>query len=329
MGIVFYNYIIRLLKGVFDLAIFEMFGSLLGYVLWFFFDIFSSYGIAIALLCLLITIIMFPTAIKRQKNMASQARMTEKQNELMKKYGKDRQKYNEEMAKLYEKERFNPMSGCFITMLLPLVLLSGIYSVVQKPLTNTLHIPQEKVSQALVVFNDFAEEKNQPVINGVQEFQIVRNFKEIKPKLTMFNKDELSDIEEYSLGFDLFGIDLLKAPNECQFSQMLWLIPVLCFITTVISNYLLQKMSGANNQMPGCTKFMPYAMALLPLWISYGLPGAVGLYWIFNTVFNFIQGLILNKFYNVQTINAKNEAARFARLKLDEADIISEKNIED
>ena len=44
---------------------------------------------------------------------------------MKKKYGKNKQKYQEEMMKLYEKEGFNPMSGC-LPMLIQFPILFGV-----------------------------------------------------------------------------------------------------------------------------------------------------------------------------------------------------------
>ena len=125
-------------------AIFDFLGSIFGYVLWFFFDAVSNYTVAVILFTVLINLLMFPLAIKRQKNTAGNIRLTEKQNELRKRYEKDQKRYNEELAKLYEREGRSPMSGCLTTMLLPMILWFGILGVINRPLKNTLHIPDEK-----------------------------------------------------------------------------------------------------------------------------------------------------------------------------------------
>ena len=138
-------------------GIFDFLGSIFGYVLWFFFDAVSNYTVAILLFTVFINLLMFPIAIKRQKTMASNARMAEKQKELKKKYEKDMKKYNEELAKLYEKEGINPMSGCLSTMILPLILWSGIIGAINRPLQNTLHIPNEKISQAVEILPTLPE----------------------------------------------------------------------------------------------------------------------------------------------------------------------------
>ena len=54
--------------------IFNWFGSILGYLLWFIYEIVPNYGIAILLFTLIIKILMFPFSVKQQKSMASQTK---------------------------------------------------------------------------------------------------------------------------------------------------------------------------------------------------------------------------------------------------------------
>lgn len=293
--------------------IFDFLGSIFGYILWFFFHATGNYAIAIFLFAVVINIILFPTAVKRQKTMAVNARLSEKQKEIQKRFGKDKQRYNEELAKLYQQEGASPLSGCFSSMILPLVLWGGIFGAITKPLQNTLHIPQNKISEAVTVISALPDMKDK-ISSGYEQLQIVRFFGEVKPYLTMFNSGELADIEEYSSGFNLIGLNLLNRPNAVPFSDMLWIIPVLCFVVSVASMYVTQKMSGGNAQVEGAMKFVPYMMFIFTAYIAYTIPGAVGLYWILNSIIGLIQNLILNKYYNLFTLNARDEAARFASL---------------
>ena len=78
------------------MSIFNFFGSVLGYLLWFLYTVFKNYGIAIILFTIIVKALMFPFSIKSQKSMAAQSRLASKQQELQKKYAKDQMKYNEE-----------------------------------------------------------------------------------------------------------------------------------------------------------------------------------------------------------------------------------------
>ena len=85
------------------MAIFNFFGSILGYLLWFLYNIFHNYGVAIIFFTIIIKAVLFPFSVKSQRSMASQTKLADKQKELQAKYGNNKQKYNEELMKLYEK----------------------------------------------------------------------------------------------------------------------------------------------------------------------------------------------------------------------------------
>lgn len=292
--------------------LFDLLGNLFGYVLWFFFDLTSNYALAIFLFVIVINVVMFPIAIKRQKTMAVNARLVGKQKEIQKKYGRDKQRYNMELAKLYQSEGVNPMSGFLSTLVLPLLLWGGIYGAITKPLENTLHISQDKISSATQLVKTIPG-VGQTYVAGYEQLQIVKLFSYIKPYLHMFSDSEMSDIQEYSSGFNLCGMDLLSRPNASPFNSILWIIPLLCFAVSALSMYFTQRFSGNNNQIQGAMKFMPYTMFLFTAYLSYTIPGAVGLYWIFNTLVGLIQNLFLSKYYNIFSLNAKEE---FARIKV-------------
>ncbi|MBQ8538770.1 MAG: membrane protein insertase YidC [Ruminococcus sp.] len=131
---------------------FNIFGSLFGYVLWAAYSIVNNFGVAIIIFTLLFKVVLFPSSVKQQKSMAANSRLQAKQRALQEKYGNDKQKYNEELQKLYEKENFSPFSGC-LNSFLPFIVMLGIYYSVVRPLSNVLHIASEKVAQLTEYIN--------------------------------------------------------------------------------------------------------------------------------------------------------------------------------
>ncbi|BED93087.1 MAG: YidC/Oxa1 family membrane protein insertase [Candidatus Paraimprobicoccus trichonymphae] len=297
---------------------FDLLGSISGYILWFFFDLLGNYGLAITFFAIIMNVLMFPLSIKRQKSMAKNSKLVLKQQALKKQYNKDPKKYNEEIAKLYQKEGSNPMSGCLPTLLLPLILWGGIYAAINKPLQNTLHIKKEKISLAIEIINSIPEFNNK-ITKNYEQLQIVKFFPEIKENLDMFSEKEMENITEFSLGFDLLGLKLLNKPNESrEFTSFLWLIPLLCFLSSAFSMYISQKFSDVSQQnLESCAaKYTPYIMFLFTGYLAYTMPAAVGLYWIINAILNTIQSIILNKYFNIYVLNAKDEYKRMKYLKL-------------
>jgi len=114
-------------------------------------------------------------------------------------------KYNEELQKLYEKEGVNPGGGC-LTTLLPFPIMLGIYYSVIYPLSNTLHIAKDTISQATEFVSKIPGIAS---TNQYVELEIVKNFDALKDHLTMFSADDVQKIEFFGKGFKCFGLDLL------------------------------------------------------------------------------------------------------------------------
>ena len=133
-------------------AIFNFCGSIIGYILWFFYYIVGNYGVAIILFTILFKVILFPLSVKQQKSMAVTSRIAEKQKELSKKYANDKRKYQEEVQKLYAKEGAKPGGGC-LTTLLPFPLMIGLYYTILNPLQNALHLSSEVIANATNLLN--------------------------------------------------------------------------------------------------------------------------------------------------------------------------------
>ena len=225
------------------MQIFNFFGGLLGYILWFFYMIVKNYGVAIILFTVVVKFLLFPFSIKQQKSMASQSKMAAKQKELQAKYGKDKMKYNEELQKLYEKEGVRPMGGC-LTTLLPFPIMLGLYYSVVFPLKNVLHLPSEAVDKALNMLSSIPGIGSSFSANSFyNEIEIVKHFDTLRDHLSgVFTGSELDQIESLSHGFQFFGLDLLQTPQSSDWSAMMWLIPVLCLISSWASQFVMMKM---------------------------------------------------------------------------------------
>ena len=303
--------------------LFNLIGSIFGYVLWGAFYLVKNYGIAIILFTLFTKILLFPFSVKQQKSVASNARFQQKQKEIMDKYKNDRAKANEEVQKLMQKENISPTAGC-MPMLAPMLIMFGVYYSVINPLTNTLHIASDKVSTAL---NNLSTLPGIGInLNGrYGEISIVKYFGDLQKYLvdsngnTLFNSYEAEKINEFRSGFNFWGLDLLATPSQSSFMSMLWLIPVLCFVTSVGSMFIMQKMNGT--KMQGCMVAMIFLMPVMTAWIAYTVPAAVGFYWIASTVLGFGQSVVMNKFYSPAIVEAKAEAQRIMLRRQQEAEL--------
>lgn len=300
------------------MTVFNFFGNIMGYLLWFLYLGIKNYGIAIILFTIIIKVVLFPTSINQQKTMAKQAKLSAKQREIQQKYGNDRMRANEEIQKLYEKENVSPTSGCLVT-LLPFPIMLGIYYSVIFPLQNTLHIAADKVQQATEYVSKLPGITSSSTGNYV-ELIIIKNWDVLKESLTQFfSEGDIAKIETFEKGFRFLGLDLLGTPKGSSFSQCLWLIPVLCVLSYWLSTFYMQKVSGNNQKGQGCMNATLYLMPLLSAYWSFIMPAAVGFYWIISSLLAFVQSVIINQFFSINHMTAMNEAQRFVTLSNQDA----------
>ncbi len=285
--------------GIFDIII----GKPLGFILSLFYSICSNFGIAIILFTLFVTLLLIPLDIRQQKSMAKQARLSPKLEALKKKCGDDRQKYQEEMAALYEREHVSLTGGCLV-MLIRFPILIGVYSAIRNPLSYILNVSSDIISSAkdaLLSTNiQGLTEKN------ITELDLIRNVDVIKDQVP-----EMADISA-RLNFNFLGLDLSEKPdfsfNIFQDFQWIWLIPIiacLCSLTTMMLSTYFNKRN--NPQAGNQTIIMLLLGPVFSLIIAFTVPGAVGFYWACSNLFGGIIRLIVNQIYTPNKINAKTD----------------------
>ena len=315
--------------------IFNYVGNIFGYVLWAVFYVFKNFGISIFIFTIITRLLIFPSSVKQQKSMAANSRMQAKQRELKEKYANDKQKYNEEVQKLYQKENVSPFGGC-LTSLFPMFIMLGIYYSVVRPLSNVIHIASDKIQSLMTFVNGIPGINVSSTANNYYEMDILKLFSnpasmEVLNKhgsgvSSILSSNEIAEIQNLAGGFKFLGLDLLDIPNAgsllASFASPIILIPIIVLITSLGSQILTMKLQGnMMNQQQGCTKYMLLGLPLITVFISYSVPGAVGFYWICSTVIGFFQTLVIQKYYSPAAITAKNEAQHVALMELKEAKV--------
>lgn len=89
----------------------------------------ANWGLAIILLVLCIKALFYPLASAGFRSMAKMKVFAPKMAELKERYGDNKQKFSEEMMKLYKKEGVNPVGGC-LPMLLQIPVFISLYWVI-------------------------------------------------------------------------------------------------------------------------------------------------------------------------------------------------------
>jgi len=98
-------------------------------------DIFG-FGMAIIVLTIIVRAIMAPLTLKQMKSTKALQAMQPKMQELQKKYGKNQQKLQQEMSKLYKQAGVNPL-GCLWPMLVQFPVWIALYQAIIKLVAAT------------------------------------------------------------------------------------------------------------------------------------------------------------------------------------------------
>lgn len=292
------------------MAIFDYFGSILGYILWFLFMIVQNYGVAIILFTILVRAAMFPLNIKQQGSMASSSRLAAKQKELSAKYANDKQKYQEELQKLYAQEGAKPGGGCLVS-LIPFPIMLGLYYTIINPLSNAVHLASESITAATNMLNQI------PGISSTfssrfTQLEVIRNFDVLKPYLSnVWTGDELDKVDKFAHSFNFLGLNLLDTPWGG--SWILWIIPVLCLLFAVATQIYSMMTNDAMKSQQGCMKVTMLLLPLITAYLALTMPGAIGFYWVVSNFATLAQTFFINKFYSKEHFIANKEARRIAR----------------
>jgi YidC/Oxa1 family membrane protein insertase len=102
-----------------------------------FYGLTDSYTIAIALIAAVVMAITTPLTLKSTKGMLEMQRLAPEMRKLQNEYRNDRTKLNEEMMKLYQEHKVNPMASC-----LPLVAQMPVFIIMFRVLRGLTYAPR-------------------------------------------------------------------------------------------------------------------------------------------------------------------------------------------
>jgi len=100
----------------------------------------QDFGIAVIVLTILVRVLFYPLSAKSVRSQRVLQDLQPKMQEIQEKYKDNKQKQTEEIMKLYQEEKINPLSGC-LPLLIQLPILIAFYQVISKGL-----VPGEMVN---------------------------------------------------------------------------------------------------------------------------------------------------------------------------------------
>ncbi|MCI8537098.1 MAG: membrane protein insertase YidC [Oscillospiraceae bacterium] len=266
-----------------------------------FYNLTHSYALALVLFTLVIKVVLFPLSIKGKRSMMKTTSLQGKMKQLEKQYGKDKQRYQEELQKLYEKEKVNPMGGC-LWSLIPFPILIGLYGIIRQPLYYLAGLTVDQVNTVIK-----AVEGAGAVFKGNSGYEEIF-------VADLLNQPQYMDAARTALGeagsklftmdFHFLGINLAGVPNwkiwEGPFDWPtigLFLIPVFVTLLNVLSSRVSMKTNSFNKNesnpaADATSKQMMIIMPLTYLWFGYIMPGGMCIYMAANAVFMMLQDLL-------------------------------------
>ena len=320
----------------------------------------SNVGLSIILFTIVIYMLMFPLTYKQQKFSKLSQKMNPELQAVQKKY-KDKkdptsmQNMQTETQMIYEKYGVSPTGNC-VQMLIQFPLLLALYRVfmnvpayissvkqVYMGLVDNIMATsgyQDIMAQLVTDLNlrtvavDFTATDTTTLQNYIVDVLYKMNssgwdtLKSAFPGLTdsiSSTYGVVSHVNQFLLlNISDTPLEIIKsgfANHSYLIAVLALLIPVISYLTQVLSIKLMPTASGSDNdQMAQQMKMMNRTMPLFSLVMCFTVPVGLGIYWIASAVVRSIQQFVLNKHFdkiNLDDIIAKNqEKAKKKREKM-------------
>jgi YidC/Oxa1 family membrane protein insertase len=248
--------------------------SLLGTLLSFFYDIIPEYGIAIILLTLTVSLLLFPLTVKQTRSMKAMQEIQPEVKRLQKEHKGEKEELNKHLMELYKERGVNPAAGC-----LPLIVQMPIWFALYRVLWQGHGIPADSaLSQVLTEANAnlyVLDESGDPTGTLIEGVDITSS---------MFD-------EVLFLGMNL----LVRPAQAVDFSNIIGSLPYLVMIAVIVAAGFYQQVQTSrkrtddpgqeqNSQMAG----MQNAMKIMPFvfgFITWNFVTGLGLYFATSNLF--------------------------------------------
>ena len=104
--------------------------NLLGHILKIIFEFVNNYGWSIIVFTLFVRLLLVPLMIKQIKSQKAMQDIQPKIKEIQEKYKNKPEKQQEELMKIYQEAKINPLSGC-LPLLIQMPILIGLFNVLR------------------------------------------------------------------------------------------------------------------------------------------------------------------------------------------------------
>lgn len=282
-------------------------------------QVFDSYGIALFLFTIVIKIVLFPLQLKGKKSMIKMNVLNAQVQEIQKRCGNDKERYNQEVQKFYAENNASPLGGCGWSFI-PILILWPLYAIIRRPLKYMMGLTEQATTAVATALGwaDFT-----PV--GYNELTLapMLNAGNLEAAKSAAAATGVSAAGIFLINFDFFGIDLSQIP-KLKFweggmtwaSVGLFLLPIISAVVSVLSSLVMQKTNQMNKDQPAPKmNWSLFLMGpLMSLWIGFSMPAGLCIYWIANSLLGMVQevicGAMLRKDYEAAQKEMEEQAAK-------------------
>jgi YidC/Oxa1 family membrane protein insertase len=250
-----------------------------------FYGLTNSYTIAIAMIAAVVMAITTPLTLKSTKGMLEMQKLAPEMRKLQNEYRNDRTKLNEEMMKLYQEHKVNPMASC-----LPLLAQAPVFYIMFRVLRGMAYRPvgaARPVSDA--VWTAFARP------DEVADPGFIPRYLAIDSSLyqALFGEQSIMSL----------GLDLSKSAAEAVgdgFGSGIWYVLLVVLLGALY--FAQQRMVAARASISptmsaGQQKLMQYLPVFFAIFQIFFLAALV-VYYVFQTIFRILQqAYITRTFY--------------------------------
>jgi YidC/Oxa1 family membrane protein insertase len=243
----------------------------------------NNVGLGIILFTVFARLLLLPLTLKSLKSSRRMQELQPKIKELQRKHGKDQKKAQEEMLKLYQEHKVNPVGGC-LPMLLQMPIFIGVYWAVlhlmnPEPLnlalqTGFLHPFFQQGLELFGAYPSMAYLIHHPDLSAWVQAMIVQDAS--IPRL---------------LVQPFLTIDLGMKPFEQGFSHFNGIKYLILPVLSIVLQFTQQMMAMPRVQDPQ-QKSMSRMMMIMPLFFGYItliFPAGAVLYWTTSSTIGIIQ----------------------------------------
>lgn len=286
------------------------------------YNFFGNYGLAIIFLTIIVRGALIPLNIKSQKSMLKMQALSGKQAELQRKYGDDKEKYQQALMDMQRENGAGGLSGCLLPVL-QLIFIWPIFRIVSGPLIYLSQVSRENIDSMIALGRSMGDNVIGPAVSQINHIGLVKALAENAQFLNesinrgFIKMEQIVDL--HFLGMDLTmtpAIDPRMYMQDPKTYFPLLIFPVLVLATSILSMQLTKIMkpgykeekeakerekinearkgqSGQDDTTAKTMKFMNWMLPAIMLYTTFTMPAAMGLYWVVGSIMGILTQIIV------------------------------------